>query len=75
MAKAQITGYAAAHRKCAVLEAYLARLRGVTVLEPTCGSGNFLYLALRGLKDKKSLLPSQSVLIKVYGLLYYNEQG
>jgi type II restriction/modification system DNA methylase subunit YeeA len=29
----------------------LERLRGVTVLDPACGSGNFLYLALRMLKD------------------------
>lgn len=27
------------------------RLRKVEVLDPACGSGNFLYLALRGLKD------------------------
>ena len=27
------------------------RLAGVTVLDPACGSGNFLYLALRGLLD------------------------
>jgi hypothetical protein len=31
--------------------ALLERLRGVTVLDPACGSGNFLYLALRMLKD------------------------
>ena len=29
----------------------LERLRGVTVLDPACGSGNFLYLALRMLKN------------------------
>src|SRR6185437_15675651 len=27
------------------------RLRAFTVLDPACGSGNFLYLALRALKD------------------------
>ena len=27
------------------------RLAGVTVLDPACGSGNFLYLAMRGLLD------------------------
>ena len=37
-------------------DAYLARLRGVTVLDPACGSGNFLYLALRGLKDLEHLV-------------------
>ncbi len=31
--------------------AFLDRLRGFTVLDPACGSGNFLYLALKALKD------------------------
>jgi type II restriction/modification system DNA methylase subunit YeeA len=30
---------------------FLDRLRGVQVLDPACGSGNFLYLALMNLKD------------------------
>jgi type II restriction/modification system DNA methylase subunit YeeA len=30
---------------------FLERLAHYTVLDPACGSGNFLYLALRGLKD------------------------
>jgi len=30
---------------------FLERLRSVTVLDPACGSGNFLYLALQGVKD------------------------
>ena len=30
---------------------FLARLRSFTVLDPACGSGNFLYLALYALKD------------------------
>lgn len=30
---------------------FLARLRAFTVLDPACGSGNFLYLALLTLKD------------------------
>ena len=33
------------------LSAFLARLESVTVLDPACGSGNFLYLALRLLLD------------------------
>ena len=33
------------------LDAFLGRLRGFRVLDPACGSGNFLYLALRALKD------------------------
>ena len=31
--------------------AFLTRLRDFTVLDPACGSGNFLYLALQVLKD------------------------
>ena len=31
--------------------AFLNRLRGFTVLDPACGSGNFLHLALQALKD------------------------
>ena len=30
---------------------FLARLNGVRVLDPACGSGNFLYVALQALKD------------------------
>ena len=30
---------------------FLERLRRFTVLDPACGSGNFLYLALHALKD------------------------
>ena len=33
------------------LRAFLERLRRFTVLDPACGSGNFLYLALHALKD------------------------
>lgn len=32
-------------------QSFLERLRGVRVLDPACGSGNFLYVALRNLKD------------------------
>jgi hypothetical protein len=35
----------------AVFFAFLERLRGVRVLDPACGSGNFLYLTLKLLKD------------------------
>ena len=34
-----------------LLHAYLDRLRTLNVLDPACGSGNFLYLALHALKD------------------------
>ena len=32
-------------------DAFLGRLRSFTVLDPACGSGNFLYIALHALKD------------------------
>ena len=35
----------------AVFEAFLARLRRVRVLDPACGSGNFLFVTLWALKD------------------------
>ena len=34
-----------------LLREFLERLRKFTVLDPACGSGNFLYLALHALKD------------------------
>ena len=34
-----------------LLNDFLQRLRGFTVLDPACGSGNFLYLALQELKN------------------------
>ena len=34
-----------------LLRDFLERLRAFTVLDPACGSGNFLYLALQALKD------------------------
>jgi hypothetical protein len=34
-----------------LFDAYLERLRSVRVLDPACGSGNFLYVALQALKD------------------------
>lgn len=35
----------------AALDRYMKRLADFRVLDPACGSGNFLYLALRALKD------------------------
>ena len=35
----------------AALDAFRERLANVTVLDPACGSGNFLYIALRSLLD------------------------
>ena len=39
------------HKAEAGWRAFLERLRGVRVLDPACGSGNFLYVTLRLLKD------------------------
>jgi hypothetical protein len=42
----------AAYRKAEATQiAFLEKLREFRVLDPACGSGNFLYLALRALKD------------------------
>lgn len=42
---------------------YLERLRSFIVLDPACGSGNFLYLSLRSLKDieKQVLLEAEGL--------------
>lgn len=40
-----------AKRKAALLHGFLERLTKFRVLDPACGSGNFLYLALLSLKD------------------------
>jgi len=46
-----------------LLGAFLGRLRNVRVLDPACGSGNFLYLALMHLKDleHRVLLEAESM--------------
>ncbi len=43
------------------LVGFFERLRGLRVLDPACGSGNFLYLALQSLKDleKKARLEAE----------------
>ena len=52
-----MTGLAPAKRRKTKLEAtllirrFLDRLAALKVLDPACGSGNFLYLALQGVKD------------------------
>lgn len=43
--------------------AFLDRLRSFTVLDPACGSGNFLYLALRALKDLESRVMIEAELL------------
>ena len=48
----KVTARTAAEKNpVAVFNAFLERLRAVRVLDPACGSGNFLYLALQALKD------------------------
>ncbi|HML24423.1 MAG TPA: N-6 DNA methylase [Aggregatilinea sp.] len=47
--RAKVT--AAANELIALRERILARLRSITVLDPACGSGNFLYVSLQLLKD------------------------
>ena len=39
-----------------LLDTFLLRLQEFTVLDPACGSGNFLYLALHALKDIEHLV-------------------
>ena len=56
LARAQISKSASArtraHKEASnVFRGYLDRLRAFRVLDPACGSGNFLYLALQTLKD------------------------
>jgi hypothetical protein len=45
----QINAAEVAFRK--LIDGYLSELRSVTILDPACGSGNFLYVALRKLMD------------------------
>ena len=54
--RADSAGSRAAHTRLRrqadrALRTFLERLRRFTVLDPACGSGNFLYLALHALKD------------------------
>jgi hypothetical protein len=46
--KAQKDNFTQAHR---LLSGFLDRLKNVRVLDPACGSGNFLYMSLIALKD------------------------
>ncbi|MDD2700058.1 MAG: N-6 DNA methylase [Sideroxydans sp.] len=51
LAKSKKHGDKAEREAQAVFHTYLERLKNFKVLDPACGSGNFLYLALRALKD------------------------
>ncbi|MCA1775439.1 MAG: class I SAM-dependent DNA methyltransferase [Loktanella sp.] len=50
-AKAKATRTKAENAAAALQSGFLERLAGFRVLDPACGSGNFLYLALLALKD------------------------
>ncbi len=51
MAKSKKQGDKAWKDAAALFHHHLERLRNFRVLDPACGSGNFLYLALKALKD------------------------
>ncbi|MBU1426898.1 MAG: N-6 DNA methylase [Gammaproteobacteria bacterium] len=51
VAKSKKHGDKAEREAQAVFHTYLEHLKNFKVLDPACGSGNFLYLALRVLKD------------------------
>ena len=50
-AKTRATATRAHNRAADLRTAFLERLKNFRVLDPACGSGNFLYIALRALKD------------------------
>ncbi|PZR96554.1 MAG: class I SAM-dependent DNA methyltransferase [Stutzerimonas stutzeri] len=49
-----------------VRDQFIDRLCGLSILDPACGSGNFLYLALQAVKDLeyKVLLESEALLLR-----------
>jgi len=51
LAKSKKQGDKAHKDATAIFQHHLERLRNYRVLDPACGSGNFLYLALKALKD------------------------
>ncbi len=51
IAKRKKSGDKAERQAQAVFTTHLEKLKAFRVLDPACGSGNFLYLALRALKD------------------------
>ncbi|MEQ1532665.1 MAG: class I SAM-dependent DNA methyltransferase [Sideroxydans sp.] len=51
IAKRKKNGDKAERDAQAVFTTYLERIKNFKVLDPACGSGNFLYVALRALKD------------------------
>ena len=53
----------------AALDAFRKRLGGVTVLDPACGSGNFLYIALRALLDLEKQIIDYAAERGWYGMI------
>ena len=53
----------------AALDAFRERLAGVTVLDPACGSGNFLYIALRALLDLEKQIIDYAAEQGWYGMM------
>lgn len=51
----------------ALYQAFLLRLNTFRVLDPACGSGNFLYLALRALRDIEKLAHVQAQELGLHG--------
>ena len=49
-----------------LLREFLERLREFTVLDPACGSGNFLYLALQALKDLEHRVQLEAEALGLY---------
>jgi hypothetical protein len=59
--KAQAQRTKAVEERRAVYAEFRKRLGKVTVLDPACGSGNFLYLALKHLKDLDLAIANEAV--------------
>ena len=53
----------------AALDAFRERLAGVSVLDPACGSGNFLYIALRALLDLEKQIIDYAAEQGWYGMM------
>ena len=49
--RAEVSRIHGAKRRASLLDDFVRRLSGVRVLDPACGSGNFLYVSLRLLLD------------------------
>lgn len=60
LTKSKRIGDAAYRMAHAVLIEYLQRLQSYRILDPACGSGNFLYLGLRALKDVEHKVNSEA---------------